>query len=59
MTEISKNSILKTKNLTIGYPQKKQDKIVFSDINLSIEKGKLISVLGKNGIGKSTLLRTL
>jgi iron complex transport system ATP-binding protein len=59
MTEISKNSILKTENLTIGYPQKKQDKIVFSDINLSIEKGKLISVLGKNGIGKSTLLRTL
>lgn len=59
MTEISKNSILKTENLTIGYPQKKQDKIVFSDINLTIEKGKLISVLGKNGIGKSTLLRTL
>jgi iron complex transport system ATP-binding protein len=26
---------------------------------LSIEKGKLISVLGKNGIGKSTLLRTI
>ena len=33
--------------------------MVLSDINLSIEKGKLISVLGKNGIGKSTLLRTL
>ncbi|WP_366943590.1 ABC transporter ATP-binding protein [uncultured Polaribacter sp.] len=28
-------------------------------MNLSIEKGKLICVLGKNGIGKSTLLRTL
>lgn len=33
--------------------------IVASDINLSIEKGKLITVLGKNGIGKSTLLRTI
>ena len=55
----NKNSILNTKNLTIGYQQKKQDKIVFSDINISIKKGKLISVLGKNGIGKSTLLRTL
>lgn len=30
-----------------------------SDINLSLEKGKLITVLGKNGIGKSTLLRTI
>tara|TARA_R110002049_G_scaffold28036_1_gene96726 strand:- start:648 stop:1445 length:798 start_codon:yes stop_codon:yes gene_type:complete len=59
MVEKSKNSILKTENLTIGYQQKKQDKIVLSNINLSIEKGKLISVLGKNGIGKSTLLRTL
>ena len=59
MIENSENSILKTDNLTIGYPQKKQDHIIFSNINLSIEKGKLISVLGKNGIGKSTLLRTL
>ena len=59
MIENSENSILKTEKLTIGYPQKKQDHIIFSNINLSIEKGKLISVLGKNGIGKSTLLRTL
>ena len=30
-----------------------------SNIDLSIEKGKLVTVLGKNGIGKSTLLRTI
>ena len=30
-----------------------------SNIDLSIEKGKLVTVLGKNGIGKSTLLRTV
>ena len=59
MTLHSKNNILVTENLTIGYHQKKHGKIVLSNINLSIEKGKLISVLGKNGIGKSTLLRTL
>ncbi len=33
--------------------------IIASDINFSIEKGKFIALLGKNGIGKSTLLRTL
>ncbi|MCI2227907.1 ABC transporter ATP-binding protein [Polaribacter sp. MSW13] len=54
-----KNSILKIEKLSIGYHQKKQDKIVFSDINLSLEKNKLITVLGKNGIGKSTFLRTI
>ncbi|QTD39234.1 ABC transporter ATP-binding protein [Polaribacter batillariae] len=59
MEHTYKNIILKTENLTIGYQQKKQAKIVFSDVNLSIKKGKLISVLGKNGIGKSTLLRTI
>jgi len=32
---------------------------VASNIDLSIEKGKLVTVLGKNGIGKSTLLRTI
>jgi iron complex transport system ATP-binding protein len=32
---------------------------VASSIDLSIEKGKLVTVLGKNGIGKSTLLRTI
>ena len=40
----NKNSILNTENLTIGYQQKKQYKIVFSDINLSIEKGKLLNL---------------
>jgi iron complex transport system ATP-binding protein len=59
MIKNTKNIILKTDNLTIGYSQKKRNKIVLSNINVAIESGKLISVLGKNGIGKSTLLRTL
>ncbi|MCL7753336.1 ABC transporter ATP-binding protein [Polaribacter sp. Z022] len=59
MNVFKKNSILKTENLSIGYQQKKNIKTVASNINLSFEKGKLITVLGKNGIGKSTLLRTL
>ncbi|WP_299060698.1 ABC transporter ATP-binding protein [uncultured Polaribacter sp.] len=55
----NKHIILKTENLSIGYQHKKTPKIVASNINLDIEKGKLVTVLGKNGIGKSTLLRTL
>ena len=50
---------LQTVNLTLGYPQKNEDKIIVSSLNIFIEKGKFVSVLGKNGIGKSTLLRTL
>ena len=56
---MSENRVLKTENLSIGYQTKKAQHIVASNINLSIEKGKLVTVLGKNGIGKSTLLRTI
>ena len=55
----NENIVLKTEKLSIGYQQKKQNKIVVSDINLEIEKGRFLTILGKNGIGKSTLLRTL
>ena len=58
MERFKKNTILAAQNLSVGYPLKKDFKVVVSDINLEIEKGKLITVLGKNGIGKSTLLRT-
>ncbi len=53
------NTVLKTENLSIGYQSKKTQSIVASKIDLSIEKGKFVTVLGKNGIGKSTLLRTV
>jgi iron complex transport system ATP-binding protein len=57
--KIKQNIILRTENLSIGYQKKKNDKIIASDINLEIEKGKFVTILGKNGIGKSTLLRTI
>lgn len=53
------NNIVNVENLTIGYEQKKQQKIIAKGINFSIKKGTLNVVVGKNGIGKSTLLRTL
>ena len=53
------NIILETKSLSVGYQKKKQQNIVVENINISIEKGKFVALLGKNSIGKSTLLRTL
>lgn len=51
--------ILKTKDLSIGYASKKAKTIVASNINIELEQGKLVGLIGANGIGKSTLLRTL
>lgn len=50
--------IIESKALTIGYKTKRETNIIAKDLNLSVIKGKMICVLGKNGIGKSTLLRT-
>lgn len=46
-------------NLAIGYNSKKERKIVAENINCSIFSGELTCLLGANGIGKSTLLRSL
>ena len=53
------NIVLKTENLSIGYSHKKNLEVVAADINLKLYEGELIGLVGANGIGKSTLLRTL
>lgn len=46
-------------NLSIGYPGKGEVKVVASGICAGINRGELTCLLGANGVGKSTLLRTL
>ena len=55
----AKNSILTTENLAIGYQEKKHPKVIAKEIHLDIKKGTFTAVIGQNGIGKSTLLRTI
>ena len=47
------------KNLSIGYRTKNSTRIVAESINATIRSGELTCLLGANGVGKSTLLRTL
>ena len=47
------------KNLTIGYRSKHQLRTVASAIHASLADSSLTCLIGPNGIGKSTLLRTL
>lgn len=48
-------SFLRAQELSVGYGKK----IIISGINLSLEGGKIVTVIGPNGSGKSTLLKTL
>ena len=47
--------VLETKGLSKGFG----DKQLFSDVNLVVEGGERIALLGDNGAGKTTLLRCL
>jgi ATPase subunit of ABC transporter with duplicated ATPase domains len=46
--------ILKAENLVLGY-----DEVLTKPLNLELERGQKVAVKGVNGIGKSTLLKTL
>lgn len=47
---------IRLEQLSIGYGR---EKVVVSDINVSIRSNELTCLIGTNGIGKSTLLKTL
>jgi len=53
------NFTIQTQNLSIGYKSKSETITIAQNINLGLEKGKLIALIGENGIGKSTLLKTI
>lgn len=59
MSKKKQHPVLEASDLQIGYSSKKEVNIVGSNINFQLEKGSFVALLGKNGIGKSTLLRTI
>ena len=54
----NKESVI-LQNLSIGYTHKSQQRVVASKLNATIYSGQLTCLLGRNGVGKSSLLRTL
>ncbi len=48
-------NIIECKNLTYYYGKRK----IFEDFSFSISKGKIVGLLGKNGVGKSTTINIL
>jgi len=50
-----KERVIQTHSLTVGYGNRS----VVSEINIDMLKGQFVSILGPNGSGKTTTLRTL
>lgn len=57
--QLQTDSIISTQNLSVGYADKKGNNILFENLHISLKKNSLTCFMGPNGIGKSSLIRTL
>ena len=51
--------ILRLSDLTIGYGKTTNRRVVMQGIEAALHPGRLTCLIGDNGVGKSTLLRTI
>lgn len=47
--------VFKATDITVGYPQK----VVFSNADIEIKRGEKVALIGRNGEGKTTLMRVI
>lgn len=48
------SEVLQISQAAVGYP----DRLVLEDINISLPPGEVLAIVGPNGVGKSTLIKT-
>ncbi len=51
----NKENLVEVKNLTF----KRGERIIYDNLNLQVQKGKVTAIMGPSGIGKTTLLRLI
>ena len=59
MNEAQNNIVLSLNGLSVGYRSSGESNIVLEEINLDLPGGNLVCFMGPNGVGKSTLLKTI
>lgn len=56
---MSQNILLHVKNFSVGYSEGDVNHVLFENIDLELHAGELVCFMGANGIGKSSLIRTI
>jgi iron complex transport system ATP-binding protein len=56
MTDSTTNNILSLNDYSIGY---QKENTLLSHLNLSVNRGEMVALIGRNGTGKSTLLKSI
>lgn len=57
MIKSGSETVVKATHLDFQYSKK--DRLILNDLNLSVNKGECLAIVGRNGTGKSTLLKCL
>jgi len=52
-------SLIHIQSLAIGYNEMGMDKVLQENINLSISSGEIVCLMGQNGVGKTTFIKTI
>src|SRR5688572_6681670 len=51
--------LLSMKGVTVGYVDGHKRNVLFENLNIDLKAGELVCFMGPNGVGKSTLIRTI
>lgn len=51
--------VIHTENLAVAFGEGDKRNVIFQNLNLSIEQGEFVTLIGVSGCGKSTLLRVI
>jgi hypothetical protein len=52
---MGENALIEVNNLTF----KRGERVIYDDLNLRVQKGKITAIMGPSGIGKTTLLKLI
>ena len=53
------NNILSLVDASVGYHYRNEEKLLLDKVNIKVKTGELVGLIGRNGTGKSTLLRSI
>ncbi|MFJ7499479.1 AAA-associated domain-containing protein [Serratia grimesii] len=56
---VAGTEILAVKNINHGFNKVHSEQLILNDVNLSLQAGEIVGLLGRSGSGKSTLLRII
>jgi NitT/TauT family transport system ATP-binding protein len=52
-------AVIETKNLAVAFGEGNSREIIFQNVNISVEEGEFVTLVGVSGAGKSTMLRVI